>query len=227
MIDVRVVCEAHPMIVMTLKSPESILRMLEGYEQIVLFGDSGCAQMCDVGGILQLEDMEEFLVAHGKKVLGSVFVQGGLCDVNSIRQEIAEKTDMLRDADAYLVQACGVATQTITELMPEKESFPATDSHFLGSMPRRSEHHEQCALCGECILDLTAGICPIARCAKGILNGPCGGSVDGKCEKDSKTDCAWQLIYDRLKSLDKLENIKKVWEIRDWSKARGPRSLVH
>lgn len=215
------------MIMMSLKSKEQILEMLEGYTRIVLFGDSGCAQLCDVGGILQLEDMEDFLIKHGKEVLGYLFIEGGMCDEESLKREIGKKKTIIEKADAFLVQACGVATQNLTELLPEKEAFPATDSKFLGTMPERFHHEERCVMCGECILHLTAGICPIARCSKGILNGPCGGSMDGKCERDANTDCVWQLIYDRLTKLDKLDNIRRIWEIRDWSPAMSPRSIVH
>ena len=215
------------MIVMDLKSPEDILEMLDSFEKVVLFGDSGCAQMCDVGGILQLEDMDDFLTGHGKKVLGYIFVEGGMCDANALKQEIDANMEMIEEADAFLIQACGVATQAVTELLPEKEAFPAVDSKFLGVMPERYHHDERCSMCGECVLHLTGGICPISRCAKGLLNGPCGGSMDGMCERDPDTECAWQLIYDRLKKLDKLDNIKKIWEMKDWSLARGPRSLVH
>lgn len=215
------------MIVMNLKSKEKILEMLDGYNRIVLFGDSGCAQLCDVGGILQLEDMEDFLTKNGKEVLGSVFVEGGICDERALKKEIEEKRAIIDKADAYLVQACGVATQNLSEILPEKESFPATDSKFLGTMPERFYHKERCAMCGECILDLTAGICPIARCSKGILNGPCGGSMDGRCERDADTECVWQLIFDRLKKLDKLDNISRIWEIRDWRPAQSPRNIIH
>lgn len=215
------------MIVMDLKSKEEILQMLKGYDRIVLFGDSGCAQLCDVGGILQLEDMEDFLTEHGKQVLGFIFVEGGLCDEMALKREIENKRDIIDRADVLLVQACGVAAQNLTEIVPEKEAFPATNPKFLGTMPERFHHNERCVMCGECILHLTAGICPIARCAKGILNGPCGGSIDGKCERDSETDCVWHLIYDRLKKLNKLDNISKIWEIRDWSPSIGPRNVVH
>jgi hypothetical protein len=215
------------MIFMNLKSKEQILEMLEGYDRIVLFGDSGCAQLCDVGGILQLEDMQDFLEENGKEVLGYLFIEGGICDMPALKQEIEENREIINKADAYLIQACGVATQNVTSVLPEKESFPATDSSFLGSMPERFHHQETCAMCGDCILHLTAGICPIARCAKGILNGPCGGSMDGKCERDEETDCVWQLIYDRLKKLDKLDNIRKIWEIKDWSPSMGPRNIKH
>jgi hypothetical protein len=213
------------MIAMNLKPVAEILDMLKGYEHVVLFGDSGCAQLCDVGGILQLESMKDLLAAHRKKVLGYIFVEGGLCDIHATKIELDKNADMLKAADAFLIQACGVATQAITDLIPEKESFPAADSIFLGVMPKRFVHHETCVMCGECVLHLTGGICPIARCAKGMLNGPCGGSMDGKCERDEDTDCVWQLIYDRLKSLGKLNNIKRIWEIRDRSFTHSPRSI--
>ncbi|NHI83640.1 MAG: 5,10-methylenetetrahydrofolate reductase [Candidatus Thorarchaeota archaeon] len=212
---------------MKLKPNADILEMLEGYEKIVLFGDSGCAQLCDVGGILQLEAMEDFLIQNNKKVLGYVFVEGGLCDIHATTLEINDNMNMLREADAFLIQACGVATQVVTDLIPEKESFPAVDSIFLGVMPERFVHHETCVMCGECVLHLTAGICPIARCAKGMLNGPCGGSMDGKCERDGETDCVWQLIYNRLQSLGKLDNIRRIWGIRDRSLSHSPRTIIH
>lgn len=213
------------MIVMELKSSEEILEMLSGKKKIVLFGDSGCAQMCDVGGIIQLEDMEDFLTEHGKEVLGYIFVEGGICDQNAIQQEIDANRQMLEEADAFLIQACGVATQTLTMLMPDKESFPAVNSNFLGLLRERHEHEELCSMCGDCILHLTGGICPVTRCPKGILNGPCGGSLDGMCERDDETECAWQLIYDRLKKLGKLENIRKIWEVKNWSLSQGPRKI--
>ncbi len=213
------------MIAMELKPIKEILQMLEGYEKIVLFGDSGCAQMCDVGGILQLEDMEELLSSHGKIVLGYVFVEGGICDGNAFKLSVANKMHMLEEADAYLVQACGVATQVVTEALPAKEAFPATNTQFLGSMPERFMHYEKCSMCGDCVLHLTGGICPITRCPKGLLNGPCGGAMNGKCEVNPEQDCAWQLIYDRLKALGKLDNIRKIWDLRDWSPTHKPRKI--
>ncbi len=215
------------MIYMDLKPLDAILDMLQGQKKIVLFGDSGCAQLCEVGGILQLEDMQEFLEQHGKEVIDIVFVEGGICNGDLLRNELKEHTETLQAADAYLIQACGVAVQTITEVLPDKQSVPATDSKFLGVLHTRHVHHERCVMCGDCILDLTGGICPYTRCAKGILNGPCGGSMNGKCERDKDTDCAWQLIYDRLKALGKLENIRKIWEMKDWSVTVKPQTRVH
>ncbi|MBD3406744.1 MAG: 5,10-methylenetetrahydrofolate reductase [Candidatus Lokiarchaeota archaeon] len=215
------------MIVMELKSKEEILKMLVDHQKVVLFGDTGCAQMCDVGGWLQLEDMEDFLKEHGKEILAKILVEGGICDHRALKEEIESYQEVINQADAILVQACGVATQTLTALLPSLQSFPAADSKFLGDMPKRFHHNEKCSLCGDCILHLTGGICPLTRCSKGIMNGPCGGSMDGKCERDADTDCAWQLIYDRLKELDKLENIQKIWKLRDWSLAKGPHVLQH
>jgi hypothetical protein len=212
------------MISMILKPIQEILSMLEGYPRIVLFGDSGCATICETGGLDQLEAMSALLVSHGKSVLGSVYVEGGICDIPNLRKEVARSKTIIDSCDAILVLACGVATQAITQLLPEKESFPATNSLFVGALTERFHHAEMCSLCGECILHLTGGICPIARCSKGMLNGPCGGSMDGKCERDDQTDCAWHLIYDRLKHLGKLDNLRTIWGMWDWSRSDKPRT---
>ncbi len=207
---------------MELKSAEAVLSMLRGKQKIVLLGDSGCAQLCEVGGILQLEDMQEFLEQNEKEVIDTIFIEGGICNGDVLRNELAAHKDFLEKADVLLIQACGVAVQVLTELIPEKESFPATDSKSLGFLETRHVHHERCVTCGDCILHLTGGICPYARCAKGILNGPCGGAMNGRCERDENTDCAWQLIYDRLKMLGKLDNIRRIWDMRDWSAVSRP-----
>jgi len=87
--------------------------------------------------------------------------------------------------------------------------------------------HEMCAGCGECILDLTFGICPIARCAKSLLNGPCGGSKAGKCEVGKDVECAWAKIVDRATVLGRLEELERPIPPKNWSTARdgGPRTL--
>lgn len=210
---------------MDLKPAEAILSMLQGKQKIVLFGDSGCAQLCEVGGILQLEDMQEFLELNGKHVIDIIFIEGGICNGDILHNELKSHKDSIAMADALLIQACGVAVQILTELIAEKESFPATDSKFHGFTKTQHVHRERCIMCGDCVLHLTGGICPYTRCAKGILNGPCGGAMNGKCERDENTDCAWQLIYDRLKALGKLDNIRKIWEMHDWSIVSRPQSV--
>ena len=118
--------------------------------------------------------------------------------------------------------------QTLTEQFPEKITLPGLNTTFLGQPVEQGVWHERCQACGNCVLALTGGICPIARCSKSLLNGPCGGSQKGKCEVDPNIDCAWQLIYDRLKALGRLELMMQINPIKDWSTSRdgGPRHIV-
>ena len=112
--------------------------------------------------------------------------------------------------------ACGVGVQAMNERHPDTITIPGLNTKFMGYPIEHALWDERCAGCGDCVLGWTGGICPIARCAKKLLNGPCGGSSDGKCEVDKDTDCAWQLIYDRLKKLGKLDNLKMIRGPKDW-----------
>jgi hypothetical protein len=96
--------------------------------------------------------------------------------------------------------------------------YPGQNTVFIGSQERESGTlYEKCSACGNCILDRTFGICPVTRCSKSLLNGPCGGSKDGKCEVNKEIDCAWQLIYDRAKKVGRLDVFEEIEEARDWS----------
>ena len=116
-------------------------------------------------------------------------------------------------------------TQTIAGIS-KLPVYPANDTLFIGEIERIGQYSEACRACGQCELGWTAGICHITRCAKSLLNGPCGGSKDGKCEVDSENDCAWILIYNRLKELDQLDNLTEVKEAKDYSKDANPRKLI-
>jgi hypothetical protein len=121
--------------------------------------------------------------------------------------------------------SCGAGTQSAVEIFPEKPVFPANDSLFLGNMTRFQMFDERCSLCGESVLDMTGGICPVTACPKGLLNGPCGGTDNGKCEVSPDIDCAWVRIYDRMKKTDQLEDFKEVLKPKDWSAGRKPAKL--
>jgi hypothetical protein len=136
--------------------------------------------------------------------------------------------DSIREADIVLSIGCGIGVQAIAERFPEKVVVPGLNTTFLGLPREQGIWEERCAACGSCILGLTGGICPIARCAKQLLNGPCGGSQDGVCEIGHETPCAWQLIYDRLKAQDRLHLILEIQPPKDWSTSRdgGPRRIT-
>ncbi len=124
--------------------------------------------------------------------------------------------------------ACGVGPQTIVEFYPDTIVLPGLNTTFYGMPKEQGFFVEFCGGCGNCVLDKTAGICPIVRCSKSMLNGPCGGSQDGKCEVNKEIDCGWQLIYDRLKAQGRLDAMDEVLPPKDWTPARhgGPRKMV-
>jgi hypothetical protein len=130
--------------------------------------------------------------------------------------------------EAVLSLACGVGVQAVAELYPKTPVLPGVNTTFLGVLERPGLFTEKCVGCGDCVLDLFGGICPIARCSKKLLNGPCGGSRDGKCEVNPETDCAWDLIIKRCRELGCLGNLKAYIPAKNWqtSYSGGPRRLL-
>jgi len=181
------------MIVADRKPIEEILNSIKDYDKIMLAGCGGCVTICFSGG------------AKAVELLAS-----------QIKMFIDELAEDLESVDAVLSIACGVGVQAMNERHPDTITVPGLNTKFMGYPIEHGLWDERCAGCGDCVLEWTGGICPIARCAKKLLNGPCGGSTDGKCEVDKDTDCVWQLIYDRLKKLGKLDNLKVVREPKDW-----------
>jgi hypothetical protein len=140
---------------------------------------------------------------------------------------LEEIRDNIDQYDAVVSLACGVGVQFMAEKYRTTPVYPGVNTCFLGATEERGLWTERCQACGNCLLATTGGICPIARCAKRLLNGPCGGSTSGKCEINQEIDCAWQLIVDRLKALEKIDEYEKLAPIKDWStdRAGGPRKV--
>ena len=136
--------------------------------------------------------------------------------------------DRVADADLVLSLGCGIGVQAIAEHFPKAWVVPGLNTSFLGIPTEQGVWDERCAACGDCILGLTGGICPIARCSKSLLNGPCGGSEAGHCEIDPNVPCAWQLIYDRMSAMGKLELLLEIQPPKNWRAARdgGPRRII-
>ena len=216
------------MIVGERKPMEEIIEMVKDAKCLLIVGCSECVTVCQAGGEKEVEVMAGALRLHfgkngqSKEILTSTLNRQ--CDPEFLGDmaELAEK------ADCILSMACGVGVQFVAERYADKWVAPALNTKFGGGATQEGEWEERCGFCGECILHLTGGICPIIRCSKSIMNGPCGGSQDGKCEVSKDIDCAWQLIYDRLKGLGKLDLLNVVLPPKDWSKARdgGPRRVV-
>jgi len=210
------------MIIQKQKAFETILEALEKQEKVFLVGCSDCATTCKTGGEEDLAAMKTRLEASGKTVTGSMVCETA-CLRGEVRTRIGEHKAEIDGASALLVMACGTAVQTIGEQV-EPPVHAGCDSLFIGEVIRQGKFAERCSACGLCVLDETGGICPVTRCSKGLMNGPCGGySKDGKCEVDPEKDCAWILIYERLKKRGELGKMRKVREAKDQAPANKPR----
>ena len=213
------------MIIQKQKDLIKIKEALKEYQKIFLAGCSDCATACKTGGEEELAALKATLEADGKTVTGA-FVFDTACLRGEVRQRCAEHKEAIDAADCILVMTCGTGVQTIGDLLETKPVVPGVDALFVGEVVRAGKYEEKCQACGECILDLTDGICPVTRCAKGLRNGPCGGYKNGKCEIDPDKDCAWVLIYERLKARGHLDKFRQFVEPKDDSQLHHPRRLV-
>jgi ferredoxin len=214
------------MIITKKREFKKLMENVREYNKFFLLGCSECATLCGTGGDPELKDMKEALEAEGKEVTGSFVAKTG-CQVLGTKVELKDHKDAVQNADAIIVMSCGAGTQTAVDLYQDKPVYPANDSMFLGNMTRYQMFDERCTLCGECILDKTGGICPLTNCPKGLLNGPCGGCKDGKCEVSPDINCAWVRIYDRMNRIDKLQEFcETILEAKDWSQAQKPRTYT-
>lgn len=133
----------------------------------------------------------------------------------------------LREAEAIVVFACGLGTQSVKDNdRVGLAVLPGNNTLFAAVVDAKGNFYEKCSLCAECILDVTAGICPITLCSKGLLNGPCGGTDKGKCESDKDKDCAWVLIYKELEKRKKTQDLKKILAPKDFKKTAKPHRLI-
>ncbi len=216
------------MIVGEQKSLEELKDIVADYQSILILGCGTCVTVCFAGG-----EKEVGVLASSLRMATKIDGQEkAFAEVTVQRQCEWEFLDAIRDEitkhDLVLSMACGIGVQAIVERFPEVDVAPAVNTTFLGLPEEHGLWTERCAACGECILHRTAGICPIARCAKSLLNGPCGGSQGGKCEIDPEVPCAWQLIYERLEAQGRLDEMLEIIPVKDWSTSRdgGPRRLL-
>lgn len=206
------------MIITEQKPLEEIRRMLRPFEKIFIIGCGTCGTVCQTAGEDQVREMAEKL--KDKVIMGTVVVESP-CDARLLRRDTRKFKKEIEEADALLCLACGAGVQNIVDHI-DKVVVPGLDTKFLGKIERIGMFYERCRACGECVLFETGGICPIVRCPKGMLNGPCGGMYDGKCEVGHyERDCAWVLIYDRLKNLGMMDLFQEYKAPRDNSKLQA------
>ncbi|MDD5167152.1 MAG: methylenetetrahydrofolate reductase C-terminal domain-containing protein [Candidatus Omnitrophica bacterium] len=213
------------MIITEQKPLSEILEMLKGYGKIFLFGCGECATTAKTGGEAELLSMKAELEKQGKVVLG-MCIPSAPCVASQTKTELAKSMKSLREAEAVLVLACGLGVQSVKDNdRLGKVILPACNTLFGAVMDAQGNFLEKCSLCGECVLDITGGTCPITLCAKGLLNGPCGGMDKGKCEVDKDKDCAWVLIYKELEKKNKLETLRHIQRPKDFKKTIKPHKL--
>ena len=208
------------MIISEQKSKEDLQEILEGKDLLFLVGCAACATACKAGGEEEVFKMQEWLVSLGKEVTGSVIIDEA-CHIMRAGRDLRQHRLQIEEAEAVLVLACGAGIQSISSCS-EKLVIGGLNSLFLGNIRRVGQYEQKCSLCGECLLNETAGICPVTTCAKGLLNGPCGGMEDGKCEADREIDCAWHLIFERLKKQGSQGVFRRSVQPKDWGKLRKP-----
>ncbi|MBC7341521.1 MAG: methylenetetrahydrofolate reductase C-terminal domain-containing protein [Clostridia bacterium] len=215
------------MIVGERKPLAEIWQMVSQHQRLLVVGCGTCVTVCLAGGEKEVgilaSSLELIALRQNQnlKVVEKTIIRQ--CEKEMVRELEAEA----REVEAIVSLGCGAGVQTIAEIFAGLPVYPGLNTSFIGIPEEQGVWSERCAACGNCILDRTGGICPIARCSKSLLNGPCGGSQNGKCEIDPTIDCGWQLIYDRLKTLGQLNKLEEILPPKDWSTNRdgGPRRI--
>jgi len=216
------------MIVAERKPIEEIIAFVKNCKKILIVGCNECVTVCYAGGKKEVGVLASALkmafTKEGKELEITEVTLERQCD----HEYLEEIRNIIEDYDAVISLACGVGVQFMAEKYLRTPIFPGVNTCFMGVTEESGVWSERCQACGQCILGQTAGICPISRCAKRLLNGPCGGSTNGKCEINKEVDCAWQLIIDRLKELGRLDDYDVLIPIKDWSteRAGGPRKVI-
>ena len=215
------------MIVADKKPIEEIIEEIKDRERILILGCNECVTVCEAGGKKEAgvlaSALRMYFLNQGREVKIDEVTLERQCD----HEYLEEIRDNIDQYDAVVSLACGVGVQFMAEKYRTTPVYPGVNTCFLGATEERGLWTERCQACGNCLLATTGGICPISRCAKRLLNGPCGGSTTGKCEINQEIDCAWQLIVDRLQALEKIDEYEKLAPIKDWStdRAGGPRKV--
>jgi ferredoxin len=214
----------------TIQKPiQELVDCLNSKERVFVVGCGNCAAKCHSGGEAETREMAERLRRRGVDVAGWACTDSGtsLCKLSLTRKMLNEDHKSETDqADSFLILACGQGIHTVIDATDGGVVHAGCDTIFGGETISDDFITEYCSLCGECLVEYTGGLCPVTLCAKSLLNGPCGGAKDGKCEVDKNRDCGWQLIYDRLEALGKLDQMKIYMPPKNNSKWSRPRSIT-
>jgi len=212
------------MIITKQKSINQLLNSI-GEGPVFIIGCNECATICQTGGEKEILEMKSILNNKGIEVSGWTILEPACHLLNDKRILRNYKNDINKSKN-ILVLACGNGIQTISEIFDDINIVPGTDTLFLGEIKHSNEFEKRCEMCGFCIVDLFDGLCPISRCPKNMLNGPCGGSTDGKCEVNKDIPCIWYIIFDRLIEKGQIDQLKEIQNPKDWSKSTKWRRFI-
>ena len=218
------------MIVGKQKPFEEIWEMVKGFKdkKVLVFGCNTCVAICHAGGGKEAEILATMLRIKAAEEGVPMEVKDAAIERHCEPEFFEPKMEDLRTYDLVLSTACGVGVNLLSERIGDIPVYPAINTEFFGAVPEAGVFKEMCAGCGNCVLHMTGGICPVARCSKSLMNGPCGGTNNGKCEISPEVDCGWYLIVERMKKLGALEKLYEIQPPRNWSTGThgGPRRVV-
>jgi ferredoxin len=216
------------MIVAERKTIPELIEALKGHKKVLVLGCGTCVTVCLAGGEREVCIISSALRMASKLAGSELEVEEMTIERQCDNVFIEQAAEAIERNDAVLSLGCGAGVQALAERFETKPVYAGLNTSFIGILEAQGVWTEKCTACGACVLSEYGGICPITRCAKSILNGPCGGSQDGKCEIRPDQECAWQLIYQRLKDIGQLDKLKEVKPPKDWSKSLsgGSRKII-
>ena len=201
---------------------DEIQQQIDDFDRIYIIGCGTCTTMTKTGGRDEVLALKEQLQESGKMVTGWTVIPIACDEMTEV--SLKESSTDIQNANCILVTSCALGVHKVSSYI-DKPVIPAVDTLFIGLEEETGNFHEVCAQCGQCVLGYTAGICPITACHKGLINGPCGGTNNGKCEVDKEKDCAWTLIYQRLAAQDRLNLMREYRPPKNYQAAPKPRTL--
>ena len=216
------------MIIAERKPVAEIQEMVKDMNHILILGCKGCVTVCNVGGLKEVQALSSILKIGAKMEGRSLRVDEDVLERQCDPEYIMQIKSRVNGYDAVISMACGVGPQFLSETYPDQRFFPAVNTTFMGGAVQHGVWSERCAGCGTCVIHYFDGMCPIARCSKNLLNGPCGGSNKGKCEISTEVDCIWDMIVKKKIAQGRLDDLLNYVPIKDWTTSRhgGPRTRV-
>jgi ferredoxin len=210
------------------KPLDEIRETLSPHKRILVLGCGSCVAECAAGGEKETGMLASTLRMSASIEGRDVLIQEKTLERQCVKDFVILLDDVIGEYDAILSLGCGAGVQAVADLFPEVPVIPALNTEFLGETKEQGCWVENCLGCGDCMLYHFGGICPLARSSKQLLNGPCGGSVGGKCEINPDIPCAWHLIIERLDRYHALDRLENIYPPKDWSRKQGggPRKII-